>query len=101
MNDMNQRFVFGADVILQRFNQEALLVDLDSESIFQINQTGARIAELISEEQSIQEILTVLDQEYEKDSSDIERDLLAFLEELLAHELIAGSKLETKADGRG
>ena len=80
--------MFKTDVLLQRFDEEAILVDLDTETIFQLNQTGARIAELIIEERSVPEILAILDREFEKNSSDIERDVLAFLDELLTHDLV-------------
>jgi hypothetical protein len=54
-----------------------------------LNATGARIAELIIEKRSVSEIITALNGEYEAALLEKETDVLAFLQDLLAHGLIA------------
>ena len=89
MTDKLQQFTFKEDVILERFDESALLVDLDTEKVFQVNETGARIAELIIAKCSVSEIIAALNGEYEAALPEKETDVLAFLHVLLAHGLIA------------
>jgi hypothetical protein len=89
MTDKLQQFSFKEDLILERFDENALLVDLDTEKVYQLNATGARIAELIIEKRSVSEIITALNGEYEAALLEKETDVLAFLQDLLAHGLIA------------
>ncbi len=89
MTDKLQQFTFKEDVILERFNDSALLVDMETEKVFQLNETGARIAELIIEKRSVSEIITALNGEYEATLPEKETDVLAFLQDLLDHGLIA------------
>lgn len=88
MNEKMKRFVLNKEVLFQRFGKEAILVNLDDETIYQLNETGARIAELLVKERSVRELLTILDQEFNKNSSIIEWDVLTFLEGMLSHELV-------------
>ena len=88
MNEIMKRFVLNKEVLFQRFGKEAILVNLDDETIYQLNETGARIAELLAKERSVRELLTILDREFNKNSSDIEWDVLTFLEGMLSHELV-------------
>jgi hypothetical protein len=89
MTDKLQQFTFKEDLILERFDERALLVDMDTEKIFELNATGARIAELIIEKRSVSEIITAINREYEAALPEKETDVLAFLQDLLAHGLIA------------
>ena len=88
MTDKLQQFTFKEDVILERFNDSALLVDMETEKVFQVNETGASIAELIIAKYSVSEIITALNGEYEAALPEKETDVLAFLQDLLAHGLI-------------
>ena len=99
MTDKLQQFTFQEDVILERFDESALLVDLNTEKVFQLNATGVRIAELIIEKRSVSEITTALNGEYEAASLEKETDVLAFLKELLAHGLITEKPIPNGSGG--
>ena len=88
MTDKLQHFTFKEDIIVERFDERALLVDMDTEKIFELNATGARIAELIIEKCSISEIITTINREFEATLQEKELDVLEFMQELLANGLI-------------
>ena len=60
MTDKQQQFTFKENIVMEGFDERALLVDMDSEKIFELNATGARVAELIIEKQSVSEIIAAL-----------------------------------------
>jgi hypothetical protein len=86
--DRNQRFEFVEGVIFQRFDEEALLVNLNNQSIYKLNPSGAEIAELISRDRTVQEILNYLSNEYGVSEQIIERDMKSLLYDLIANELL-------------
>ena len=59
-------FSFAPDVVLQVIDDEALILKLQQEVVFALNETGARIAHLIGEGQSIDLVSETLAREYER-----------------------------------
>lgn len=59
-------FSFAPDVVLQVIDDEALILKLQQEVVFALNETGARIAHLIGEGQSIEMVSETLAREYER-----------------------------------
>jgi len=59
-------FSFAPDVVLQVIDDEALILKLQQEVVFALNETGARIAHLIGEGQSIDLVSQTLAREYER-----------------------------------
>jgi hypothetical protein len=84
----DQKFALGPEVLLQRFEDKSLLLDLSSERVFQLNATGTRLAELIGENISLDEILSILASEYHASPDELARDVHNLLDELLAENLI-------------
>jgi hypothetical protein len=83
-----QRFRLAQEVVLQDFTGKALLVDLHAERVYQLNESGARVARLLVEGQSLGELLAVLDGEFQAGPGELERDVRLLLAELLEQGLI-------------
>ena len=86
--DKNHYFAFTPDVILKIFNDEALVVNLETEMIFAMNGTGARVAELIARRISVGGILAILRKEYQVDSPELESGVSELFKALLHRQLI-------------
>ena len=83
-----QRFSLAPDVLLQRFEDKALLLDLSGEKVYWLNATGARVAELASQGHTLEDLLARLDREFAAPPGELERDVRALLSGLLEHRLL-------------
>jgi hypothetical protein len=64
MIDNSRRLFFASDVVLQVIDGEALVLKLQDETVFSLNDTGARIAQLINGGHAIDEVARILSREY-------------------------------------
>ena len=64
------------------------MVDLQGGKVFGLNQTGARMVELIAAGDSIEQILTILVEEYEGDRAVIQKETSALIQSLLDRGLV-------------
>jgi hypothetical protein len=83
-----QRFALASDAELTLSGDEGLLLKLSDETMFSLNATGARIAELIASGLDIDAIVAVLVEEYRASASDVKRDVAHLVEALLSGGLI-------------
>ena len=67
---------------------EAAILNLKSGVYFGLNTVGASIWKLIQEPRSVKEIQEAIQEEYEVEPDQCERDVLELLQELSLHELI-------------
>jgi hypothetical protein len=67
---------------------EAVILNLKSGQYFGLNEVGARIWALIQEPKTVDELLQALFEEYDVTLDQLERDLLALLEKMVAKKLI-------------
>ena len=78
------RFSISDEVLSQEVNGETVLLDLDGESYFGLNEVGTRIWQLLKDELNIGLVLDALDGEYDVSREQLESDvakLLGSLEE--------------------
>ena len=78
------RFNISDEVLSQEVNGETVLLDLEGESYFGLNEVGTRIWQLLKDELSIGLVLDTLDGEYDVSREQLEIDvtkLLGSLEE--------------------
>jgi fumarate hydratase class II len=75
-------FSFAPDVVLQVIDDEALILKLQQEVVFALNETGARIAHLIGEGQSIDLVSETLAREYERCVTEIRPEVERLIEVL-------------------
>jgi hypothetical protein len=70
------------DVVSRRVGEEIVLVHLESEEMYSLNQTGARAWELLGEGHDEESIEATLADEYAIEREDARRELDALLGEL-------------------
>jgi hypothetical protein len=67
---------------------EAILLDLETETYFGLNPVGNRILQLLASGRSIGETLETLLAEYDVPPGELERDVLALIEDLVQKGLL-------------
>jgi hypothetical protein len=88
MNDHPQYYKLNPDVVFQPMDDNAIIVSLNSEEIYKLNATGTQIVKLISEEKSIQDIITTLKETYTIENIDLEKEVAELIHELCSASLI-------------
>jgi len=84
--EKHKRLMPSEQVLFQEVNGEAVLLDLNSESYFGLDQVGTRIWAMLNEGVEVSEMVDLLLEEYEVDRVTLEKDV----DELLANLLEAG-----------
>ena len=88
MADHWQTLAFAPDVVVQVIKGEALILKLQEEEVFSLNETGARVAQLIEEGRSLNAVIDTLTAEYETSRQDIEREVNDLVQALLSKGLV-------------
>jgi hypothetical protein len=70
------------DVVWRRVGEEVVLVDLKTNRIYSLNDTGARLWELISAGHDRAAVETALIEEFDVEESELRRQVAAGLEQL-------------------
>ena len=83
-----QKLSFAPDVVVQVINGEALILKLHEEEVFSLNETGARVAQLIELRRSLGEVIDTLTDEYETGREQIERDVNDLVQALVSKGLV-------------
>ena len=84
--EKDQVISISSEALFQEVGGEMVLLDLASESYFGLDEVGARVWGLLSDDKNVGQILDTLLQEYEVDRETLEADV----EELLGSLLEAG-----------
>ena len=74
------------DVLSQEVSGETVLLDLNSENYFGLNEVGTRIWQLLQEEGDLQKVYDIMLDEYDVDEKQLGKDM----EELVARLVDAG-----------
>jgi hypothetical protein len=82
------RVRFAPDVVLQVIDGEALVLQLGRESVFSLNETGARIAELLQQEARLEAVIARVAEEYAVDPSAVALEVHTLVERLEARQLV-------------
>jgi hypothetical protein len=88
------RLVASPDVLFQEVSGEAVLLDIKSEYYFGLNSIGTRIWQLLAANGHRDAVLMALQDEFEVDLGQLERDVDALIEDLLAAGLIRHESLD-------
>jgi len=86
--DLNQTIVQSPDVISQEVSGETVLLDLESENYFGLDEVGTRVWQLIKESGDLRAIFETMLEEYEVNEECLEQDLEALLTEIVSLGLI-------------
>jgi hypothetical protein len=83
-----QRYALARDTRLTLTGDEGLILKMNDETMFSLNATGARIAELIAAGLEVDAIVNVLTSEYKASASDVKDDVTSLVDALLSGGLI-------------
>ena len=75
-------FNVSDDVLSQEVNGETVLLDLEGESYFGLNEVGTRIWQLFQSGQTVAEMLNTLSDEYDVSLEQLESDVGKLLDKL-------------------
>ncbi len=88
MGDARHSFAFAPDVVLQVIDREALLLNLEDEVVFALNETGSRIAQLLVDGTTVEEAVDALSIDYEAARADLREDVTDLVNALVARGLV-------------
>jgi len=82
MMNLNQKIVFADTVFAQEVDGEMVLLDMNSENYFGLDEVGTDIWRAIEEKRVLKEVLERLMEQYDVDEEVLKKDLIAFVEKL-------------------
>ena len=75
-------------VLISRLQEESVILNLDSERYFGLDDVGTRVLSVLTSADSIEAAYTSLREEYDVDGHVLRQDLLALVESLLQQGII-------------
>jgi len=76
------------NVLLQEVDDETIVLDIESEEYFSLNETGRVFYELLQEHKNLAEVLQELQNYFDAPKEQLEEDLFAFVKVLDEKKLI-------------
>lgn len=86
---LSSNISISSEVLAQEVDNETVLLDLQSENYFGLDEVGTRIWQLLKEHNKLQKVFDTLQEEYDVDEKQLKDDLNGLLEKLLDAELIS------------
>ena len=83
-----QKIIISEEALSQEVNGETVILDLNSESYFGLDEVGTRIWQLLQENGDVQKTFDVMLQEFDVDAERLETDMHELLKMLDKHGLI-------------
>ena len=80
--DLNKKVTFADTVFAQEVDGEMVLLDMNSENYFGLDEVGTAIWQAMQEKESLKEVLEVLLEQYEVEEDVLKKDLATFVEKL-------------------
>jgi hypothetical protein len=87
-NQLPKNIQISENVLFQQISGECVLLNMESEQYFGLDEVGARIWELLSEDGDTEKAIQKLLAEYEIDEVTLRKDVSNLLEELEGEQLI-------------
>ena len=86
--DLNKKVTFADTVFAQEVDGEMVLLDMNSENYFGLDEVGTAIWQAMQEKETLQKVLDVLLEQYEVESDVLEKDLADFINKLVESGLV-------------
>ena len=80
--DLKQEIIFSESVFAQEVDGEMVLLDMNSENYFGLDEVGSAIWQAMQEKEKLQDVYDVMIEQYEVAPDVLENDLLEFAEKL-------------------
>ena len=82
MIDLDQRVTLSTEVLSQEVSGETVLLDLESENYFGLDEVGTRIWQLLKEDGNLRTVFNTLLAEYDVEEDRLAQDLNNLLNEI-------------------
>ena len=86
--DLKQKIIFSESVFAQEVDGEMVLLDMNSENYFGLDEVGTTIWQAMQEKEMLQDVYDAMIEQYEVAPDVLENDLLEFAEKLRESGLI-------------
>ena len=86
--DLNKKITFADTVFAQEVDGEMVLLDMNSENYFGLDEVGTAIWQAMQEKKNLKEVFEVLLGQYEVEEDVLKKDLINFVEKLKESGLI-------------
>ena len=80
--NLNKKITFADTVFAQEVDGEMVLLDMNSENYFGLDEVGTSIWQAMQEKENLKEVFEVLLEQYEVEEDVLKKDLVAFVEKL-------------------
>jgi hypothetical protein len=87
--ELSIRVVKSTNLLYQPLGEEAVILNLDNEQYFGLDETGVRLWQLLDQYHEPNAIFTHILAEYDVEEEDLRRDLATFIDELVAAGLVS------------
>jgi hypothetical protein len=88
-DDLPKKVKISDSVLSQQINNECVLLDMDSEQYFGLDDVGARMWQVLSEDGDTEKALATLLAEFDTDEKTLRQDLIKLITELGNEKLIS------------
>ena len=82
-------FIFSPEVLFQPLGDEAVLLNLQNNRYYGLNEVGARMWQLLQEHGELDAVVAQMVVEYEVDDATLRQDLQTLIAQLLEQEMLA------------
>ena len=86
--DLQTKLKRSEQIMFTELDDEIAMMDIESGRYFGVDTAGTRIWQLLEVEKSLQELCSILQDEFTVSAEDCERDVRIFVDELLEHKLV-------------
>ena len=86
--DLDQKVIFADTVFAQEVDGEMVLLDMESENYFGLDEVGTSIWQAMQEYGTLQEVLNALLEQYDVEAEVLENDLSDFVGKLVESSLV-------------
>ena len=86
--NLNQKITFADTVFAQEVDGEMVLLDMNSENYFGLDEVGTAIWQAMQENGDLQEVYKTLLDQYDVEEEVLQKDLLDFVEKLVESGLV-------------
>jgi len=80
--DLNKKITFADTVFAQEVDGEMVLLDMNSENYFGLDEVGTAIWQAMQDDSNLNKVFEVLLEQYEVEKDVLKNDLLTFVEKL-------------------
>ena len=88
-----QNITLAPDVLLQELAGESVLLNLNSEEYFGLDEVGSRMLSVLTDSASIQQASDRLLEEYEVEPEKLHQDLIELIKKMVDHGLVTLSSV--------